>query len=58
MKFEKPYLEILLFDEDEILTTSTNAKNEAANTILGVGGGTQAAQAAVSVDINELTIRN
>ena len=56
MKFEKPYLEILLFDEVEMTLTSTNttALEEAKGTILGQDA---PAQAAVSVDINDLTIR-
>jgi len=53
MKFEKPYLEILLFDEDEILTASTDARTEGLNSILGTDAGTS--KAAVSVDINLLT---
>jgi hypothetical protein len=55
MRFEKPYLEILLFDEEEILTASANtdAKTVAGETILGTETGK--ANAAVSVDINRLT---
>ena len=50
MRYFKPDIEILLFDEDEILTASTTAGDEA---VIGQSGNTNAS---VKVSINQLSI--